>query len=160
MAYYLDKEREADAVGAYRRYQEYLREQRDTLPPTAFELGTAEWYQNPKDHRCPHDAWLEDIVIAEPAKGDRHENRHTTIRIRLLGAHHDTFIEFCYPQVFSYSFLSPSSSRGMGDWRYDEFRVSPAGHLLHEIEWAGGSRWIIEASDVKFTWLPKPGATS
>lgn len=160
MAYYLGKEREADCKGAYRRYQEYLHLQRDLLPPSAFALGTSEWYQHPGDHRCPHDAWLEQVVVSEQGKGERNEKRVTSIRIRLFGAYHDGCIEFFYPQVFSYSLASPSSARGLGDWRYDEFRVSSAGHLLHEIEWAGffpdeGSRWIIESTDVEFLWIPK-----
>jgi len=76
-----------------------------------------------------------------------------------VGAYHDGFIEFIYPQVFSYSMVSPSSTRGLGDWRSDEFRVSPLGHVIHEIEWAGfesnkASRWIIEASDIEFRWMP------
>ena len=59
MAYYLGKEREVDVVAAYRRYRDYLQQHREDLPRTAFELGTAEWYQDPSDHRCPHDGWLE-----------------------------------------------------------------------------------------------------
>ena len=161
MAYYLSKEREADVAGSsYRLYQEYLHLHRDVLPASAFALGTAAWYYDPRDHRCPHDAWFENIVIAEPARGSRHEQRRTSIRIRLLGAYHDGFIEFYYPEVFSYTLLAPESTKGLGDWHCDEFRISPGGHLIHEIEWAGfprheGSRWIIEASDVEFSWLPK-----
>ncbi|MBI3555166.1 MAG: mechanosensitive ion channel, partial [Deltaproteobacteria bacterium] len=84
---------------------------------------------------------------------ERMELRVTAIRVRLLGAYHDGFIELFYSRVIRYSLSSPSSVRGLGDWLYDEFRVAPGGHLIHEIEWAGfprdeGSRWIIEASDV------------
>jgi hypothetical protein len=48
----------------------------------------------------------------------------------------------------------------LGDWLYDEFTLSPDGHIIHEIEWAGfphdeGSRWIIEASDIEVQWIPK-----
>ncbi len=42
----------------------------------------------------------------------------------------------------------------MGDWLYDEFRLSDNGHLLHEIEWADGGRWLIEADDIEFDWRP------
>jgi hypothetical protein len=46
-----------------------------------------------------------------------------------------------------------------GDWRYDEFRLSERGHLIHEIEWAYGVEcrafsWIIEADDIDFRWIP------
>lgn len=48
-----------------------------------------------------------------------------------------------------------SVREGHGDWRYDEFRVTDAGHLVHEIEWwAAGEagRWLIEAGDVRLEW--------
>jgi hypothetical protein len=61
MAYYLNNEREKDARNAYRIYQDYLQSLKDTFPSSAFALGTAEWYQNPSDRRCPHDAWLESL---------------------------------------------------------------------------------------------------
>lgn len=158
MAYYLSEEREVDVAKAYRRYQQYLRDHENTFPPSAFALGTAEWYQNPSDHRCPHDGWLENILISEVPDGNR--KRVTTINIRLLAAYHDGYVEFFYPTVFNYTLLCSSSAHGMGDWLYDEFRLSSEGHLIHEIEWAGfpkeeGSRWIIEATDVEFRWIPQ-----
>ena len=86
--------------------------------------------------------------------------RITTIRTRLLAGYHDGYIELFYPRVFKYQIQSPSCVRGLGDWLYDEFTLSPDGHVIHEIEWAGlpdceGSRWIIEASDIEFQWVPK-----
>jgi hypothetical protein len=59
--------------------------------------------------------------------------------------------------VFTYRLDAWEGEPGHRDWRYDEFRLSEAGHLLHEIEWAGAnstSRWLIEASDVEYTWEP------
>src|SRR5205809_138165 len=101
MAYYLSKERNEDIVGSYRRYQEYLREHKNRFPTSAFALGTAEWWQSPHDHRCPHDAWFESVSISEVPGGS---DRITTIRTRLFGAYHDGHIELFYPRVFSYSF--------------------------------------------------------
>ena len=163
MAYFLSDERNKDVVEAYRRYQEYLRQHEHEFPSGAFALGTAEWYQDPNDHRCPHDGWLETLVVSETADVER--KRKTSIVIRLLGAYHDGFIEFSYPDVFAYILGSPSCARGLGDWLYDEFRLSPNGHVIHEIEWAGvtnaeGSRWIIEASDVIFRWIPQSVSTT
>lgn len=161
MAYFLRKERNEDVMVSYRRYQQYLREHEHEFPPGGFALGTAEWYQNANDHRCPHDGWLEAFTISETAGADK--TRVTTMRTRLLGAYHDGYIEFFYPRVFKYTLLSSSSLLGLGrfgqgDWLYDEFRLSSEGHLIHEIEWAGsgeheGSRWIIEATDVEFRWI-------
>ena len=157
MAYYLSKERNEEVVGAYRRYQQYLREREGQFPPSAFALATAMWWQDANDHRCPHDAGLENITISEQGRGDK---RVTSIQIRLLGAYHDGHIELFYPRVFSYQLSSPSSTRGLGDWRYDEFTLSPKNHVIHEIEWAGfpkhaESPWIIEASEIEFQWMPK-----
>jgi len=51
--------RERDVVSAFRRYREYLKSQRSAFPPSAYALATSDWYFDPQDHRCPHDAWLE-----------------------------------------------------------------------------------------------------
>lgn len=160
MAYYLGKERNEDVVESYRRYQQYLREHQHEFPPGAFALGTAEWWQLPHDHRCPHDGWLESLTISEPASGERGEERHTAIRIRLLGAYHDGHIELFYPRVFRYHLQNASCIRGQQDWLYDEFTLSVAGNVIHEIEWSGSSagenfHWLIETSDVEFQWIPK-----
>ena len=156
MAYYLSKEREEDVAAAYRRYLGYLRDNQSRFPPSAFALGTAMWYQDANHHHCPHDGWLESITISEPSSGDSHEKRSTTIRIRLLGAYHDGFIEFLYPQVFRYTLAMPGCVSGHADWVYDEFRLSDDGHVVHEIEWGGDDcNWIIEASDVQYQWIPK-----
>ena len=55
----------------------------------------------------------------------------------------------------------PGKVTSHGNWRYDEFRVSELGHLLHEIEWAGARgaqrrsfSWLIEADDIDFRWIP------
>lgn len=159
MAHFLSKERDADVMEAYRRYQQYLNERRQDFPPSAFKLATAEWYYDPSDHRCPHDGWLESVDIAEVAAADK-QPRIVTLRVRLLAAYHDGYIEFFYPRVFSYLMDGYSCANGSGDWCCDEFRLSPSGNVIHEIEWAAapgskGSRWLIESSDVEFRWLPE-----
>jgi len=157
VSFILDAERSADVVAAFERYREYLQSVRDSFPASAFELASSEWYFTPSDHRCPHDSWLEEVVLSESSSASRPEQRSTSIRVRLRAAHHDDFIEFHYPQVFRYFLDSSNVSRGHRDWRYDEFRLSDAGRLLHEIEWCGAfdtGRWLIEASDVTFHWIP------
>ena len=154
----LDAQRAPDVVGAFDRYREYLEEVRGSMPPSAYALATSDWYFGFHDHKAPHDAWLESIEISEPSSGKRSEERYTSIRIRLLAAFHDGYIELFYPRVFSYSLSSIDTSRGLQDWRYDEFRVSEEGRLIHEIEWSGAwatARWIIEASDVEYSWTPR-----
>jgi len=158
MAYYLAKERQADVAVAYQRYQEYLMENKHRFPQGAFALGTSGWWQNANDHRSPHDAWLENVIFSEPSNGERSQDRMTVIKVRLLASFHDGFIELFYPHVFNYSFQSPDCESGLGDWRYDEFRLSEAGNVIHEIEWSKGARWIIEASDVEYKWIAKDTA--
>ena len=160
MSFILAEQRKPETVVAsFERYRSYLAANADRFPPSALALALSDWYFDPRDHRCPHDAWLENLAISEPAAGDRNEKRVTEIRTRLLGAYHDGVIDLHYLGVISYSLSSSSVGRGLGDWRYDEFRLHPNGHLIHEIEWAGfpgeaGSRWLIEATDVDFEWRP------
>jgi hypothetical protein len=59
---------------------------------------------------------------------------------------------------FSYALSTPDGEYGQRDWRYDEFRTSAAGKLIHEIEWSGAQdtgRWLIEASDIELRWIAK-----
>lgn len=37
-------------------------------------------------------------------------------------------------------------------WQYDEIRLSESGHVVHEVEWSSGSRWLIECADVTYEW--------
>lgn len=159
MSYILSAQRDVDNPDEAKRlwnlYREYLRENQARFPPGAHTLASSDWYFGFEDHRAPHDAWLESATFAEPALGARSEVRHLSLRLRLLGAYHDQWLEFFYPKVFAYEMSSQRSDAGHGDWLYDEFRLTSQGHLLHEIEWAGkagssGSRWLIEASDVEF----------
>ncbi|HEX8904362.1 MAG TPA: hypothetical protein VF771_05940 [Longimicrobiaceae bacterium] len=159
VSFILSAQRDDDVARAFADYREYLASAR-SFPPNAYELATSAWYFDFRDRRCPHDAWLEAITIREPFKGKRHEIRKTRMRIRLLGAYHDGYVEFRYPRVFSYRFDVSDAGYGHGDWRYDEFRVTGDGHLLHEIEWASGDTWLIESNDVEFRWIPFKPAES
>lgn len=155
MAFILDAQREDP--DSWQRHCDYLESVRTQFPPGAWDLTTSDWYFSFGDHRCPHDARIESATFSEPATGERREQRTVSLRIRLLSAYHSGYIGLFYPQIFSYSLECADSPRGHGDWRYDEFRLSERGHLLHEIEWWSGdaqARWLIEASDVELRWLP------
>jgi hypothetical protein len=159
MGYYLNTEREADVVAAYRNYRRYLEQNRSSFPASVFDLASSDWYFNPNEHRCPHDGRLESVTISEAAHGAQEQKHEISIRIRLRGAYDDLNLEFYYSKVSSYSLVASDSIHGLGDWRYDEFTVDQSGQVIHEIEWAGflkleSSRWIICASDVQFTWGP------
>jgi len=162
VAYILAAERDVDPKGSFARYRAYLESVRERFPPSAYALATSDWYFDARDHRCPHDAWLESAQLTESASGERSEERTLSLTLRLLGAYHDGHIELFYPRVLSYAIDTPDAEHGHGDFRYDELRVDDAGRLEHEIEWSrGGStaRWRIVASDVTFRWTPRPSAT-
>jgi hypothetical protein len=158
VSFILSAQRNADVARAFERYRTYLQGVRHSLPESVFALASSDWYFSPHERRCPHDAWLESVVISERSSGERDEVRSTSIRVRLLGAYHDGFIEFFYPRVLQYSLDGSDAANGLRDWCCDEFRLSERGHVIHEIEWCGAhdtARWVIEASDVQFQWHPK-----
>ena len=156
MTYILADQRDNDVAGAFKRYRAYLQTVRARFPSTAFALSTSDWYFNFGDHRCPHDAHLEWLKIEE-SRIDKESNlRAVSIAVRLLGAYDDGAIELRYPTVYAYQLRFLGDECGLWDWRYDEFRLSEGGHLVHEIEWCRLSetgRWVIEASDVEFRWI-------
>src|SRR5690606_28927797 len=149
----------AELNAAFVRYRVYLAANAAAFPPGAYELATSDWYFDFANHRSPHDAWLEEAAFTE-AESDR--GRVVQLTIRLLGAYHDGQIALEYPEVFRYAFEGSRLTPGHGDWRYDEFRLAENGHLIHEIEWAGAGttgRWLIQASDVCYAWVPTGGST-
>ena len=153
----LASQRDVDPDGSFRRYREYLEENRVRFPKGAYELATSDWYTDFGRSECPHDAWLEWVRVDEPSTGERHEIRTVSLTVSLLGAYHDGTIEIHYPRVYAYHFNSSSLDGGHRDWRYDEFRVDDEGRLVHEIEWCGfedTGTWLIIASDIEFTWKP------
>lgn len=164
----LDDERaHGEAPGtAWRRYQAYLAREAHRLPPGARAHTESNWFANWSDHRALHDAWLEWATLIEtPREGaERRTPRGLELRVRLLGAYHDGWIELRYPEVTRYELHHASGdveATGHQDWRYDEFRLTATGRLEHEIEWSGmgdSGRWLIEASDFEHRWIPMDAA--
>jgi hypothetical protein len=163
VAYILTAQLEDEQTGdsAFERYQEYLASVRDQMPPRAYTLATSTWYFDSRDHRAPHDAWLESARVVEDARPGQPRQRSVRIELRLLGAYHDGIIELHYDDVSRYRIdLAPHESEaghGHRDWRYDEFRLAANGRVEHEIEWWGRRQtgsWLIEAADVEYHWLP------
>ncbi|MGB8354538.1 MAG: hypothetical protein WCD79_11660 [Chthoniobacteraceae bacterium] len=157
MSFILSAQRCDDVVRAFEQYRTYLQSVRQSLPESVFALASSDWYFSPEDPWCPHDARLQNISISESRTGNGRNVSSTAIRIHLVNAHDDGVIELFYPHVFNYSLNATVASSGHRDWRYDEFRLSDHGNVVHEIEWWGPgetARWIIEASDVHFQWHP------
>lgn len=160
MAYILAKDRLQNSneewQSCWSAYCTYLESVKDLLPRSAFEFASASWHYDFSDHRSPHDAWLEEVVIRASASGERKENRSLEILARLFAAYHDGHIELRYSEVRDYSLTSGVSvEMGHGDWRYDEIRLSnQSRRVLHEVEWSGGGLWVIECGDVSYRWIP------
>ena len=155
MPFILADQRDRDCTQAFADYCAYLASNAEQFPESAYALATSDWYFDFTDHRCPHDARLISGIIQEQGKFG--QGTPPSIKIRLLGAHGDGFIELEYTQVFHYALSYKGELHGHQDWRYDEFRVTDAGHVVHEIEWCGPTdtgNWLIEASDVSCTWFP------
>lgn len=145
--------RDEDVTSAFDRYRQYLEASKDRFPQGAYALATSGWYYDPNDHRSPHDAWLEQFDLNEISATESGKGRWLSLTVRLLGAYHDGYVELRYPRVRSYSFALERGDRGHCDWRYDEFRVTDQGELIHEIEWGAPGKvghWVIEASDLEF----------
>ncbi len=161
MSFILSNERDLGPAGigqAFEAYRLYLAANQARFPVGAYALASSSWYFDANDHRSPHDAWLESVTIDDIGTGARRENRACSIRVVLLGSCHDCRIELSYSNVSSYSLENSNSGQRAGDWRYDEFRLTEEGQVLHEIEWSAGpergARWLIEAADVQFKVLP------
>jgi hypothetical protein len=159
MAFILSNdERDEDVVKAFEKYRNYIETNKAKLPRSCYELAVSDWYYNFNNHKCPHDAWLENISILEPSDGERNEIRKTQVVVKLLGAYHDGYIELIYKNVASLKINAFNIKAGHSDWRYDEFRLSESGLLLHEIEWSGyrdTANWLIEAEDIEYNWSEK-----
>ena len=155
MSFILSADRQLDVIGAFHRYRQYLDRVKPSFPASLFELAASTWYFDPDDHRCPHDSWLEQFTLSESQTTP--SNRIVNGRMTLLGAYDDLILEFLYQAILRYDCDILDCSSGHRDWLYDEFRVSDAGNVIHEIEWSGATRvghWLIEASDVIFRAVP------
>jgi len=149
----------------WREYVTYIESVRGKLPDEAAGFALAEWHHDFSDRRCPHDAWVESVVVAELARGERQEMRSLEIRVVLLGSYHDGRIHLTYPGVTRYDLRQPSGADGRahGDWLVDEVDVAPTStpeqrRVVHAIAFAGGAHWTIEAANILYQWVPSTHA--
>ena len=119
------------------------------------QCGSFDWYSFPEDHRSPHDAWVESIMISEPSSGERHQNRGLEIHVQLLGAYHDGTIEFIYTGVQSYEIRAMRDRAGHGDWLKDEVDVRRHDTLRDRVTLTNGN-FEIEANEIQYKWTPLP----
>jgi len=138
---------------AWNSYREYLRSVRDRLPAAVAKFAGADWWYNPNDHRSLHDAWVESIRLDETALAASRV-RPINIDVTLLGPYHDRRTTLSYRDVSQYALRLDQSSLdgagGHGDWLIDEIRLSPAGGVIHEVEFSSGATWLIECATIQY----------
>lgn len=150
MSFILSEQRDENVTLAFKNYEAYIVKVKDKLPPHLLEMIQSDWYFNFNDHRCPHDAWLKTFVISE-----NQASKLVDIKITLLGAYHDMELEFRYKGVSHYNLKGWDLKNGHNDWRYDEFRISESGKIIHEVEWRPeDTEFIIEAEEIYFEFKP------
>ena len=138
-----------------RAYLRYVEEHRQHFPAGARDFVAQNWRYDRTDHRCPHDAWLENLAIREVSTGERKEWRTVEIAAVFLGAYHDGTFELTYEGVTNYAlgFSRQRVGLGHGDWIVDELTLDESGAVVHEIQFAEGV-WTIVCADIRHRWQP------
>jgi hypothetical protein len=129
----------------------YYEREKAQIPLGAAEFAFAPWRYDVTDHRCPHDAWIQEVRIFDLADGSEHL-RSSEIEVVLLGPFHDLTLRFKYLGVLGYSFeAAPQLKlRGHGDWLYDEIHPMNDG-IEHHVEFER-ALFSISAKDLRYTW--------
>lgn len=143
----------------FNEYFQYLESIKDKLPKNVVDFAMAPWHYDPSDYKCPHDAWVESLKIAEVSFGERRRNRNIEIHLQLLGAYHDGFIDLIYKGVKGYTLTLPEEDNSglntwHGDWMSDEIRLTEDGNVIHEVEFQVDGRWKIFFTDIEYKWTP------
>lgn len=146
------------ASAVWRSYREHVARIEPRLPSRVRSFASQEWYYDPNDHRCPHDAWLESLTVSDSkANLKSGDNLKVDITVRLLGAYHDRALIFGYTDVRSYQLcgtIGNAAEAWHGDWLVDEFNVTNDGFVTHEMQWSSGSTWYFESRDIEFSDFP------
>lgn len=157
---FFNSENSSDFLAAKKKfedYKNYLREHKSFFPESAYDFATADWHYDPQDHRCPHDAWVESLILKETVRSKEAGDESILIEVTLLGAYHDGKIKISYENVNAYNLALLPSDRltsGHGDWIIDEIRLSEKNKVIHEIKFWLAGNWKIECSDIKYEWIP------
>lgn len=134
-------------------YFNYLASIRETMPPEVLQFALDQRNYDLTSHQSLHDAWLEWILISEPATGARSEIRSTQIECRFLGPYHDQFIEIKYLGVNAYKLISADQSAtnravAHGDLLMHEVRIEGA-HVIHEMVFSNGAMFEVTCQTFK-----------
>jgi hypothetical protein len=139
------------------KYLNYLRRIEGSLPEGVRSFALAPWHYDQSDSKCPHDGWMESLILQELAEGDRREVRGLGIVATFLGAFHDGVFEITYRDVQSYTLSlqgskNPSATIVHGDWIVDEILLTENGLVSHEVEFSQLANWKIVCRDIVYRW--------
>lgn len=140
----------------WKDYQASLAARKSEFPASAYEIATSTWWYGFDRPEAPHDSRLVALRMGDHGAPTWDNQQGSWIEIELHSAYSGTII-LRYPQVYRYDLKMVDDSQGIhGDWRYDEFSLTPNVHLVHTIEWADGAIWVIEASDLQHRFISEP----
>jgi hypothetical protein len=123
---------------------------RERLPEHVYAFA-ADWAHYALDSpQSLHDAWLEELVLAEAAPARRPDERTTKLTLRLLGPMHDRIQVLQYHGVRAYRLEAGMTARGHGDLLVHEVRLNELEVLVHEILFATGARIVVECADLRY----------
>lgn len=96
MAYILNDDRPLNSYQEWQsqwsKYCDYLESVRNHLPIAAYNFASAPWHYDFSDHHAPHDGWVEEIIMREPATGARNEHRSLEIVVKLFAGSQRGFV--------------------------------------------------------------------
>ena len=138
-----------EAILAGKNYNLHLQGIAPKLPPETREFVMSAAYQDFNSHDCPHDAWLQELVVA--VKTDADKNERVDLQMILLGSFHDRILTFEYTNVIELNIdLKKTGRKQLGDWLHDEFDINDEGFVSHEILWQFGKSWRIVSKNITF----------
>jgi hypothetical protein len=153
-----------DIEKCFESYKEYLLSVKDKFPEKAFNFAVADWHYDRSNHKCPQTSLIESLEILEREVSESSEATIDII-IKLFAPYKDGKIKLIYSGVRYYHlekahligvpakvFNEPTTHHG--DWIMDEIYLSDEDFVVHEIEFAFETRWIIYCKNIEYKWLP------
>lgn len=123
-------------------YYDYLNANQEKFPLEASVFALDQRNYDLTSHQSLHDAWLEWLLVSEPATGARSETRNIQIECRFLGPYHDYYIELKYIDVGEYKIITGQAMSNPfvshGDLLMHEMCIENS-HLSHEMEFSSGA---------------------
>jgi len=138
-------------------YLAYLDKNKNKFPPNAREFAFLPCHYQIKDRRCPHDSWVDSIIISEIGAERRKSKRIVSITAKFIGAYQDGFFELVYKNVEQYEIalgqlIKNTNNLGHGDWIVDELILTSSEQVSHEIELSNSRRWKVICDDILYNW--------